>query len=58
MRITDWITNRIDDMFIIVDDDGNIVYDARSTTYEPQSYIMNSVIIEEYAWHGLTVLSI
>ena len=58
MTINEWITNRIDDMFIIVDDDGNVVYDARSTIYEPQTYIMDSVITEEYAWHRLTVLSI
>ena len=58
MPISKWITDRIDDMFIIVDDDGNIVYDARSAIYEPQKYITDSVIVEEYSWHGLTVLSI
>ena len=58
MSVNDWILNRENDVFIIVDDDGNVVYDARSTEYEPQSFICNSLIIDIYVWGELIVLSI
>lgn len=58
MTINRWIADRITDLFIIEDEDGKIVYDARKTIHEPAGYIMDSVIIDEYTWNGLTVLAI
>ena len=58
MSVTDWIYNRDTDLFVIVDDDGIIIYDARKTNYDPQNYICNSLIVDIYTWNGLTVLAI
>ena len=58
MTIDKWITERENDNFIIEDDDGNIVYDARKTVREPSGYIMNSLIVDVYTWNNVTVLMI
>ena len=58
MTIDKWITDRTDDNFIIEDEDGQILYDARKTTREPAYYIMDSMVIDTYTWHGVTVLTI
>ena len=58
MKVTDWLYNRENDEFIIVDEFGTIVYDARKTTYDPKLYICNSLVIDIYTWNGLTVLAI
>ena len=58
MTIDKWIMNRENDNFIIEDDDGNIVYDARKTERDPALYILNSLITDIYTWNSVTVLSI
>ena len=58
MKIYDWMLDRENDDFIIVDECGTIVYDARKTTYDPKLYICNSLVVDIYTWNGLTVLAI
>lgn len=58
MTIAKWIMNREDDNFIIEDDDGTIVYDARKTNRDPALYILNSLVTDIYTWNSVTVLSI
>lgn len=58
MTIDRWISDRMTDSFIIEDEDGKVLYDARRTLHEPAPYIMESLITDEYTWNGLTVLAI
>ncbi len=58
MTIDSWIADREDDNFIILDEDGNMVYDARKTRNDPALYIVKSVIVDVYTWNGVTVLAI
>lgn len=58
MTVSDWMQARYDDNFIIDNDDGKTVYDARRTVYDPSNAIMNSVIVEVYRWDDVLVLSI
>lgn len=58
MTIEKWIDNREDDNFIIEDETGETVYDARRTSREPAYYIMCSMIVDVYTWNGVTVLAI
>lgn len=58
MTIDKWINDRDTDNFIIEDEDGRILYDARKTTRDPAYYIIESMIIDTYTWHGVTVLTI
>lgn len=58
MTIDSWIADREDDNFIILDEDGNMVYDARKTRNDPALYIVKSVIVDIYTWNGVTVLAI
>lgn len=57
MTIDNWISERTDDNFIIVYD-GQKVYDARRTKYEPAPYIMESLITDVYSLDDVIVLSI
>lgn len=57
MTIERWIADRMDDRFIIRGD-GRKLYDGRTTNYEPADYIMESLILDEYTWNGVTVLEI
>lgn len=58
MKVTDWMYDRENDDFIIVDEFGEIVYDARKTTYDPKFYICCSLIVDLYIMNGLTILVI
>lgn len=58
MTIKRWFSEREDDNFIIEDENGKTIYDARKTLYEPESYIMNSMIVDIYTWDTVTVLAI
>ena len=58
MSVSKWIANRTNDNFIIEDEDGRTLYDARRTTYDPPYYIDNSIIIDTYTVDGVTVLTI
>lgn len=58
MTIDSWIADREDDNFIILDEDGNMVYDARKTRNDPALYIVKSIIVDIYTWNGVTVLAI
>lgn len=58
MTIERWLSEREDDNFIIEDEYGKTVYDARKTIYEPATYIMNSMIVDIYTWDAVTVLAI
>lgn len=58
MTIDSWIADREDDNFIILDEDGNMVYDGRKTRNDPALYIVKSVIVDIYTWNGVTVLAI
>lgn len=57
MTVEKWIAERENDSFIIRGD-GRKLYDARTTTYEPAYYIMESLILDMYTWNGITVLEI
>lgn len=57
MTIEKWMDAHTDD-FIIVDSDGDKLYDTRTTTHEPRYYIMESLITDEYTWHDIIVLTI
>ena len=58
MNIDNWIANRMDNRFIIEDEDGNVIYDGRKTDKEPPRYVMNSMITDMYTWHDVIVLAI
>ena len=58
MSIDNWIANRMNDRFIIEDEDGNIIYDGRKTDKEPPRYVMDSRIADVYTWHDVIVLAI
>ena len=58
MTVERWILDRENDNFIIADSDGRKLYDARTTNKEPALYIMRSLIVDVYTWHGVTVLAI
>ena len=58
MTVETWIDNREDDNFVIEDERGDRLYDARKTPYEPARYIMHSMIVEVYTWQGVTILLI
>lgn len=58
MSIDNWISNRMDNRFIIEDEDGNVIYDGRKTDREPPRYVMNSMITDVYTWNDIIVLAI
>lgn len=58
MTIDRWISDRTTDSFIIEDEDGKILYDARRTMHEPAPYIMESLITDEYTCDGIIILAI
>lgn len=58
MTVSEWMMNRYDDNFIIDNEDGKTVYDARRTIYDPSLMIMESVITDLYNWDGVIVLEI
>ena len=53
-----WISEREDDDFIIEDDDGRTIYDARTTSADPGYMVSLAPVVDVYRWGGLTVLSI
>lgn len=57
MTVNSWIADRETDNFIIIYD-GQKVYDARRTKYEPAPYIMESLITDIYNLDDTIVLSI
>ena len=57
MTVNSWIADRDTDNFIIIYD-GQKVYDARRTKYEPAPYIMESLITDVYSLNDVIVLSI
>ena len=58
MTVETWINDRDTDRFAIYDESGRKLYDGRTTIYEPALYIMYSLIVDIYTWHGVTVLTI